>query len=271
MIRKKQSYQADRKVNPFIGVLLFLISIFLLVLTGPFGFMYGLFHALFSRGLKGLGEYLLKIAISVDQLGNVLMQYLLNVVWIKKGGYPFGNRDETISSALGRNKRLGMLTAFGWVVDAFLDLIDPNHSLNSIDYYIEPSTAMQDRVCWIHIQNHKVLFIREKGSAGYFLPGGDTRAGESDAAVLAAAMEALLGIRLELSGLVPFGIFESRLPDGIPGSFLRQRCYLAPFDGILEVRKGEAELQWFGYEALDMLPEAVIPILVSLKRKGFLS
>lgn len=271
MIRKKQDYQADRKVNPLIGVLLFFISLFLLLLTGPIGFVYGLFHALLHRGLKGLGEYLLKIAISIDQLGNVLMQYLLNVIWIKKGGYPFGNRDETISSALGRNKQLGMLTGFGQVIDAFLDLIDPNHSLNSIDYYIEPSRAMKDRVCWIFIQNNRVLFVREKGSTGYVLPGGDTRAGEADAAVLAEAIHTLFGIRLELDGLAPFGIFESRRPNGTPGSFLRQRCYMAPFSGNLQARKEETELHWFGYESLGLLPEPVLPILDSLRQKGFLT
>ncbi|MGB5275215.1 MAG: NUDIX hydrolase, partial [Flavobacteriaceae bacterium] len=97
MILKKQVFQPDKKASPFIGLLLFFISIFLLLITGPFGFLYGLFHALFTKGIRGLGEYLLQIAISIDQLGNVMMQHLLNVLWIKKEGYRFGNRDETIS------------------------------------------------------------------------------------------------------------------------------------------------------------------------------
>ncbi len=138
MILRKQSQQAAKKVNPFFGLLLFLISIFLFVLTGPLGFIYGFFHGLFSRGIKGVGEYLLKIAISIDQLGNVGMQHMLNALWVKKGGYLFGNRDETISSALGKNKAQKTLTAFGKLMDNILDSIDPNHSLNSIDYYVEP-------------------------------------------------------------------------------------------------------------------------------------
>ena len=138
MIFKKHSQQPSKKVNPFIGLLLFLISVLLLLITGPLGFIYGLLHGIFTRGLRGIGEYLLKIAISIDQLGNVIMQHLLNLLWVKKGGYPFGNRDETISSALGKNKAQGTLTAFGKLIDNILDLIDPNHSLNSIDYYVEP-------------------------------------------------------------------------------------------------------------------------------------
>ena len=138
MIFKKRSQQPSKKVNPFIGLLLFLISVFLLLTTGPLGFIYGLLHGIFTKGFRGLGEFLLKIAISIDQLGNVIMQHLLNLLWVKKGGYHFGNRDETISSALGKNKAQGTLTGFGKLIDNILDLIDPNHSLNSIDYYVEP-------------------------------------------------------------------------------------------------------------------------------------
>ncbi len=138
MIRKRFHEKPDKSVHPLIGLLLFLISVVLLIITTPIGLAYGIIHNLFTKGIKGMGEYLLKIAISIDQLGNVIMQHLLNVLWIKKGGYTFGNRDETISSALGRNKKRGTLSGFGKAIDALLDFIDPNHSLNSIDYYIEP-------------------------------------------------------------------------------------------------------------------------------------
>ncbi len=138
MIHKKQKSQPAKKANPFIGLLLFLISIILMLLTGPLGLIYGFIHSLFTRGFTGIGEFLLKIAISVDQLGNVIMQHLLNLLWVKKGGYKFGNRDETISSALGKNKKNNTLTGFGKAIDKILDIIDADHSLNSIDYYVEP-------------------------------------------------------------------------------------------------------------------------------------
>ncbi|WP_367177058.1 hypothetical protein [uncultured Eudoraea sp.] len=105
------------------------MSLILLFLTGPIGFLYGILHSLFTKGFRGVGEYLLKIAVSVDQLGNVLMQHLLNALWITKEGYKFGNRDETISSALGRNKVLGTLNHFGNGIDKILDIIDPSYAL----------------------------------------------------------------------------------------------------------------------------------------------
>ncbi|MDT0608067.1 hypothetical protein [Croceitalea rosinachiae] len=139
MILHKEDCKKDKKANPFIGILLFLISILLLAITGPIGFILAVLKLLFSKGLKGLGTYALQLAISIDQLGNVLMQHLFNSLWIIKGGYLFGNRDETISSALGKNKQLGTLTGFGKAIDKLLDLIDPGHSLDSIDYYIQPT------------------------------------------------------------------------------------------------------------------------------------
>ncbi|AWX43584.1 hypothetical protein HME9304_00575 [Flagellimonas maritima] len=138
MILKKRDCKKNKKTNPLIGILLFLISIVLTVLTGPLGLIYGFFQQLFTRGLTGVGEFALEMAISIDQLGNVIMQHLFNLLWIKEGGYEFGNRDETISSALGKNKQLDTLTGFGKAIDKILDIIDPNHSLNSIDYYIQP-------------------------------------------------------------------------------------------------------------------------------------
>ncbi len=129
MIFKKRKNQPNKKSSPFVGTLLFIVSLILLFLTGPIGFLYGILHSLFTKGFRGVGEYLLKIAVSVDQLGNVLMQHLLNALWITKEGYKFGNRDETISSALGRNKVLGTLNHFGNGIDKILDIIDPSYAL----------------------------------------------------------------------------------------------------------------------------------------------
>lgn len=184
MILKKQADRSNKKTNPVIGLFLFLVSIVLLTVTGPIGFVYGLFHSLFTKGFKGIGEYLLKIAVSVDQLGNVLMQHLLNVLWVKKGGYKFGNRDETVSSAIGRNKKLGTLTGFGKTIDKILDTIDPDHSLNSVDYYIEPTEQIIDKLAWIHVVDKQILSTRSKGKEKYYIPGGKRENGETDAQAL---------------------------------------------------------------------------------------
>lgn len=133
---KKENFK--KKVHPLIGFLLLFISIILFILTVPLGIIYGYLYKLFTKSIYGLGEFSLKIAISIDQLGNVIMQHLLNHVLIVNGGYKFGNRDETISSVIGKNFERNTLSRVGKLLNFTLDFIDEGHSLNSIDYYVEP-------------------------------------------------------------------------------------------------------------------------------------
>jgi len=270
MILKKQVYQPDKKANPFIGILLFLISIVLLVVTGPLGFIYGIFHSLFTKGFRGLGEYFLKIAISIDQLGNVMMQHLLNVLWIKKGGYRFGNRDETISSALGRNNQLETLTGFGKAIDRFLDFIDPNHSLNSIDYYIEPSDQIIDKLAWIHIVDGKILSTRSKGKTKYYIPGGKREPGETDAQALSREIKEELSVDLELPTLNFIGIFEAQADGHKPGILVRMTCYSAGYSGSLQPDSEIEEMVWLNYSDIDKVAAVDVLIFDFLKAQGLL-
>ncbi len=247
MIFKKQVYQPNKKANPFIGFLLFLISVLLLVITGPIGFLYGFFHSLFTKGFKGLSAYLLKIAVSIDQLGNVMMQHLLNLLWIKKEGYRFGNRDETISSALGRNKKLGTLTWFGRGIDRFLDFIDPNHSLNSIDYYIEPSERIIDKLAWVFIEEGKLLAVRSKGKALFYIPGGKRQELETDAVALIREVREELSVDLNPESISFFGVFEAQADGEKPGILVRLKCYQAGYSGTLTPDAEIEELQWLSY------------------------
>jgi len=248
MIRKKQSIEAGKKTNPIIGGLLFLISIVLFVITGPLGFVYGIFHTLFKSGFKGVGEYFLKIAISIDQLGNVLMQHLLNALWIKKGGYTFGNRDETISSALGKNKKIGTLTGFGKAIDTFLDRIDPNHSLNSIDYYIEPTKNIIDKLAWIQLRDTKILCVRSKGKSLFYIPGGKREKGESDVTALTREIKEELEVVLNTSTIKFVKSFEAQADGREPGVLVRMTCYLASYTGVLQAAAEIEEVAWLGYD-----------------------
>ncbi len=230
--------------------------------------MYGIFHSLFGKGLRGVGEYLLKIAISVDQLGNVLMQHLLNVLWAMRGGYKFGNRDETISSALGRNRKLGTLTWSGKIVDKILDFIDPEHSLNSIDYYVEPSEQIIDKLAWIHILDGKILVTKSKGKKRYYIPGGKREKGESDAEALSREIKEELTVKLQLSSLDFVGIFEAQADGHKPGILVRMTCYSALYEGNLKASSEIEEIDWFNFENRDRVSLVDTLIFDFLKDKG---
>ena len=87
----------------------------------------------FTLIFKGRANFLFKTAISIDQLGNVVGARLFNIALIKSNGWQFGDPDETISSVLGKNKRLGLLKPLGRALDRLLDKIDKGHSINSIE------------------------------------------------------------------------------------------------------------------------------------------
>ncbi|MBT8179718.1 MAG: NUDIX domain-containing protein [Eudoraea sp.] len=268
MLFKKQENQQAKKANPIIGVLLFFISVFLLIVTGPLGFIYGLFHKLFTQGLSGIGTYALKIAVSIDQLGNVIMQHLLNMLWIKKEGYKFGNRDETISSALGRNRVLGTLTGFGRLIDKILDLIDPNHSLNSIDYYVEPSEDIIDKIAWVRVMDNKVLCVRSKGKELFYLPGGKREAGESDIQTLIREIKEELNVMLIPESTQLIGAFQAKADEQPSGVLVRLRCYTANYTGALEPQTEIEELAWIAYAERHKVSEAGQAVFHHLRKVG---
>ena len=119
------------------GPLLFIIAVVLTIITVPFGILYGFIKCLLKFDLKALfrktNKYFRLLAISIDQMGNVAMQDLFDDILIKENGYKFGDVDETISSVLGKNELKKTLTGLGRSIVSFLNAIDPNHALNSIE------------------------------------------------------------------------------------------------------------------------------------------
>ena len=113
------------------SIILFVVAVVLFSIVAPLGFLFALLS--FGKGYwKKLQKYLYSIAITIDQSGNVIGAPLFNWALRKEEGHPFGNEDETISSAVGRNKQMGTLTITGMILDWILNKIDPNHSIDAI-------------------------------------------------------------------------------------------------------------------------------------------
>ena len=113
------------------GFILLVIALTLSGILFPIGLIYSLISLRFR-----FSSYLKVIAISIDQLGNVICEKLFNDTLIKtfnnKIPYSFGDEDNTISEVLGINKERGTLTKLGKWVSGVLNKIDPNHVENSI-------------------------------------------------------------------------------------------------------------------------------------------
>jgi 8-oxo-dGTP diphosphatase len=119
--------------------LLFGIAFVLLVTTTPIGFVYALLRQIFLGKIKTLQIYFIEVALALDNTGNVMMQHLLNDTLLIKNQdtYLFGNKKETISSVIGKNSLTNTLSSLGKALNAFLNFIDKDHSLNSIIYDIK--------------------------------------------------------------------------------------------------------------------------------------
>lgn len=121
------------------SLLLFGIAFILLVTTAPIGFVYTLVRQIVLLKIRWLSIYFTEVAIALDAAGNVMMQHLLNDMLLikKESTYYFGNKKETISSVLGKNELTNTLSGIGKVLNAFLNLIDNGHALNSIQYDVK--------------------------------------------------------------------------------------------------------------------------------------
>ncbi len=74
-----------------------------------------------------------RVAMSLDVFANVHASEIFNDILIKKGGYKFGNKQETISSVMGKNQRDGTLTIIGKGLRIILDVIEYGHCILSIN------------------------------------------------------------------------------------------------------------------------------------------
>jgi len=108
-------------------LLLFLIAyILLLPLT-----MINYFVVLFTSKDHAKG-YFRSTAVNMDKFGNREFRTLWNKTLRKENGYKFGNPEETISSALGKNERDGTLSRTGKALTWLLNKLDKDHGLKSI-------------------------------------------------------------------------------------------------------------------------------------------
>lgn len=108
------------------GLILNIISSIIKWALLPIAYVFGILNL-------GYSKYNRDLALANDRYGNVLCSYIFNHLLITEDGYKFGNGKETISSVIGKNKLKNKLTKLGKLIDNILNLLQKNHSINSID------------------------------------------------------------------------------------------------------------------------------------------
>ena len=120
------------------GLLLYILSRLLGLIFIPIALIYTIIRSIYHRrffaeGLPDINSKFMSIAVAFDMYGNVVGKEMFNNTLIKdKKIHPFGKEGETISQAIGWNKKRNNLSKTGKQLDAVLDFFDPNHTLNSI-------------------------------------------------------------------------------------------------------------------------------------------
>ena len=146
-------------VKEFSPLILFIVSIFLLILLTCFGIthmiiksIYHLFQCKFYLGpwyfikywfrvayqLWNVCKYfLLKIAIGIDIFGNVACGEAIEDIITYEEKTMFGNGEVTISTATGELEYFDKLNPTGkWFTRTLSKLLDKNHSINSYKRYL---------------------------------------------------------------------------------------------------------------------------------------
>lgn len=116
------------------GLITLLTAILLAAIILPVGLLYTLIGITCFQNQKKvrLNNYLYLVALSIDQMGNVVAAYLFDDTLIRKRkGYRFGNPDETISGVLGKNKNV--LRRCGQWLYRLLNRIEKNHCEKAIE------------------------------------------------------------------------------------------------------------------------------------------
>jgi hypothetical protein len=111
------------------GLLLFFIAVILFIPLSIINFFCVLYK--YRINWETINGFFHQTAIDIDRFGNRNFRTLLNLT-LQNNGYQFGNINETISSALGKNKRDNTLTKVGLLLCYILDSIDENHCIKSI-------------------------------------------------------------------------------------------------------------------------------------------
>ncbi|WP_343697122.1 hypothetical protein [Flavobacterium sp.] len=121
------------------GIILYLFAVLLFIPLTTINIIIVIWKNAWTKGfLKTLNQYFFTGAVGLDIFANYEFRTLWNTTLRTRRGYNFGIKEETISSALGKNQQLKTLSVIGWMLVYILWAIDyqywkkGGHCANSI-------------------------------------------------------------------------------------------------------------------------------------------
>ncbi|WP_299801742.1 NUDIX domain-containing protein [uncultured Shewanella sp.] len=112
-----------------------------------------------------------------------------------------------------------------------------------------------DKLAWVLIRDGKLLAVRSKGKALFYLPGGKREVGESDEQALMREIKEELSVDLDPTTIKYMNTFTAQADGKAEGVSVKLTCYFADFSGELQP---DAEIEQL--EFLDMNDAAVCSV-----------
>ncbi|EGQ7787881.1 NUDIX domain-containing protein [Vibrio cholerae] len=101
-----------------------------------------------------------------------------------------------------------------------------------------------DKLAWVLIQDGKLLAVRSKGKALFYLPGGKREAGENDEEALIREIKEELSVDLSPTSLKYMETFTAQADGKAEGVSVKLTCYFADFSGELHPASEIEELKF---------------------------
>ncbi|WP_308259028.1 NUDIX domain-containing protein [Pseudonocardia sp. H11422] len=120
-------------------------------------------------------------------------------------------------------------------------------------------------VGWLCVRDGRLLVVRTRGRAAYYLPGGKPEAGESLAQALCREVAEELGMTLVAASIGEAFVVHDRA-HGLPGRRLQMHCYRADATGEPRPGREIAETAWVGAGERDRCAPAVQQVIGRLLR-----
>lgn len=120
---------------------------------------------------------------------------------------------------------------------------------------------------WLHVENRKVLFLRNKGNETFYSPGGKREKGETDVEAVIREVKEEVVVDLIPETVKEVMAFEAEAHNQPVPTKLVMKCYMAEFTGTITPSREIEELTWYTHADKEKTSEAGAKILDWLKEQ----
>lgn len=127
-----------------------------------------------------------------------------------------------------------------------------------------------DKLALIEIRDKKLLVTRSHGKDAWYMPGGKRESGETDHVALCREIQEELGVELDPTQLIYYGMFEAQAHGKPEGTLARLTCYSGPYHGKPAASAEIAEIAYFTYDQRQQVGPTGQLIMDDLKAKNLI-